>query len=199
MQNLKRFRRMVAVTVVAGAVALGGCAQQGRYLAPGSDNTTQTPGMTSPVPRAQNVNPGVQNNRLPRDNRANLLNSNMNTSPQSVLPMQNNADANTAKAIETQLRKMPQVDNANCVVNGDTAVVGYTPSKNVGDVNATKKAIIDRVKKLYPTVKNVSVSEDANVLTEIKRIADDITKNKSLDKVGKDIKDLAKRVNPMMQ
>lgn len=199
MQNIKRLKMMAAVGIVACAVSLGGCAQQGRYMAPGPNDARQTPGLTAPAPQLQNVNPGDRNNVLPRDNRANLLGGNMNTSPQAITPMSQNADPQKAKAIESQLQKMPQVNNANCVVNGDTAVVGYTPSGNGKDVNATKNAIIDQVKKLYPDVKNVSVSEDVNIINQIRRMADDITNNRTLDQVGRDIQDLAKRINPMMR
>ena len=101
-------------------------------------------------------------------------------------------DRQKADNIRNRLGNIDGIRQINAIVNGNTALIGYSPSGNVTNANSTRRMITDRVKQLDNTITNVVVSDSADFSTRIRRLVDNINSNKPLD-------DLNTEFNQLMQ
>jgi YhcN/YlaJ family sporulation lipoprotein len=133
------------------------------------------------------------------NNRNNHSNSNGNQNNNAMvnpgLTAQN--DRQRAEKISSRVKELDEVEDANCLVSGNTIIVGYKPSAGSGDINATKKRIIDAVKQIDQNAGTVAVSESGDIMEKIRNLANEITANKPMSEVNQEIRQLLDKINPV--
>jgi hypothetical protein len=77
------------------------------------------------------------------------------TTPQNAITI----DIQKSDNIRMQLSEMSELSQVGVVVTGNTAIIGYSPSKKAKDVNTTKAMIANRVKQIDPSITNIFISE----------------------------------------
>ncbi len=96
----------------------------------------------------------------------------------SVEPNMNNGNTGTqmssedrqkAEKIKKQILNMPGVKSADVIVMGDTALCGVDAGTNTS-LSQLKSGISQRVKQMDNTIKNVTVSNDSDILKRIQRL-----------------------------
>ncbi|RCX17118.1 YhcN/YlaJ family sporulation lipoprotein [Anaerobacterium chartisolvens] len=122
------------------------------------------------------MNPGNNQGANPGVNQG--ANPGVNQPDQQMAP-----DRQKAENIKNQLRDITEIADANVIVMGNTALVGYKPSGNMGDSNAAKNMIISKVKKIDRTITNVSVSEQPDMMNRMNRLGEDITNNRPMNDI----------------
>lgn len=103
-------------------------------------------------------------------------------------------DNQRAQRIVSGLGNVGGVKNARAIVNGNIALISYTPSGASGNMTATKDAITKKVKSLDGSVKNVVVSESSDIAGRMQRLSNDITGNKPADDLNNTFNQLVKMV-----
>ncbi|MCX8129619.1 MAG: YhcN/YlaJ family sporulation lipoprotein [Clostridia bacterium] len=194
-----KFRSLIALSsafIMIIALATG-CNTAGRTNQPpnqngapqiGQDNGTLIPGQDNAVVPDRN-NTGMQG-ILP----------NTNTSPGGIRlnqQGQQNTDQATfdtqrANKIKNQLKNMKEIKNANVVVRGNTALIGYTPSNNTKDTNKIRNTLNSKVKQIDSSIVNVVATDKSNMNTTINKLAGDIANSRPAN-------DLANRFNKIVQ
>lgn len=97
-------------------------------------------------------------------------------------------DTQKAINIENSLNNMAGVRNARVVVNGNTAIVSYTPVNTATNVNATKSAIVNRVKQVDRSITNCAVSDSPDIGTRVNQLSRDIN-NTNNTRPGQELTD----------
>lgn len=156
--------------------------QQQRLKMENMFDTTRQPGQNQMLGANPENNQGVN----PEANQQNQL-----VPGQQMLP-----DMQKAKNIKNQLNNMSEVENVNVVVVGDTALVGCKPSGNAKDVNALKNKIVNKVKEIDKSIKNVTVSEKADIMDRIKRLENDVENNIPMDKITNEFNRIIREITP---
>lgn len=87
-------------------------------------------------------------------------------------------DRQRAEKISNQLRAMRSIRDVNVVVNGNRAVVGYTPLNDNADTNSMNNKITNAVKKVDRTITQVTVSDTPDITRMINQLSNDITNNR---------------------
>ncbi|NMB32632.1 MAG: sporulation protein [Clostridium sp.] len=98
--------------------------------------------------------------------------------------------------ISNELETMPDIEQANVLIAGNTCLVGYSPSNTQGDPNARKNMVMEKVKQIDPSINNVIASESQDVIDRIGQLVNDITNNKPMDEVNNEIMQLMKTAAP---
>lgn len=114
------------------------------------------------------------------------------TAPKTTLSV----DKAKADKIHKSLSKMKELSKAGVVVAGNTALVGYSPSKTAKNVSATKALIAREVKKSEPSIKNIIVSESADIMTRINKLTSDIANKKPAHEISNEFNKLIKGATP---
>lgn len=124
----------------------------------------------------------------------------MGTNPPGVLP-QNvvTVDRQKSDNIRIQLNKMNELSQVGVIVTGNTALVGYSPSKKAKDVNTTKTMVANKVKQIDSSITNVVVSESADIMARINKLTTDISQNKPGNEIGNEVNQLLQRVAPVVK
>lgn len=145
---------------------------------------------------ATNNNNGVNNNDLLGGNNNTPLGSPaVPTTPKPELQGFNEMKQKSDN-ITNQLKAMPEVDQANVMVTGNTCLVGYSPTNTQGDPNARKNMVIQKVKQIDPTVNNVVASESQDIMNRINQLMNDMVNNRPMDEVNREVMQLIKTVSP---
>ena len=131
-----------------------------------------------------NETPGVNNGR------------NTNGLDRETPVQQTNFDKERADKITTQLEKVEGVDEVSVVVNGNTAVVVYTPTDPDKASNETDNMVVEKVKDIDNGITKVEVSRSAAAMTKIRKLIDDIGKNKPMEELNDMFEDLMRIINP---
>lgn len=128
--------------------------------------------------------------------QGNLLEAN----PPSATPL-NAVTVNKEKSdyIHGQLNKMTELNQVGVIVTGNTALVGYSPSKTAKDVNTTKSMIANKVKQIDPSIKNVVVSESADIMAKISKLTGDIANNRPGNEIGNEVNQLLQKIAPTVK
>ncbi len=71
--------------------------------------------------------------------------------------------------IENEVNNMQGIDRADCVVSGDTAIVGCKTNQNIEKV---KPMVENKIKQMNPSIKNVVVTNSPDLMEEIRRMSD---------------------------
>jgi len=170
------------------AASLGACAQAGTERAPGSNAGQQLQNMgTQGINGNDMNNTGTQFGNMTGATNERYLGMNLGNNQGTTqgnyqgMNLSNNQqgvpDRQKADNIKSQLMNMNGVTDANVIVMGNTALVGFKPSVNTGNVNAIKSNITKRVKEIDKTITNVSVSESADIMTRMNRLGTNIAGN----------------------
>lgn len=124
----------------------------------------------------------------------------MGTNPPGVTPKNVvTVDKQKSDNIRRQLSKMGEISQVGVIVSGNTALVGYSPSKKAKDINATKNLIANKVKKIDPSITNVVVSESADIMARINKLTSDIKNNRPGNEIGNEVNQLLQRVAPVVK
>jgi YhcN/YlaJ family sporulation lipoprotein len=107
----------------------------------------------------------------------------------------NNANANTEQ-VEKQLENMEYVEDATCVINGDTALVGLDVTENCTGYRLTdvKNNTVSKVKAMCPGVTNISVTEDDSMYNRIDTLSNDIRSGKTIDNLSTQISNMVRNI-----
>lgn len=81
--------------------------------------------------------------------------------------MQENNQNTDATQIEQQIKQINGVNQADCVVSGDTAVVGCDSNMQLGNL---RSMVEQKVKQANPKIKKVVVTDMENIISEIKQM-----------------------------
>ena len=186
----RRFPIIVPVVILFAALFLGGALLGRIWQRTGQNGTRQQVrnymGLNMPaaspspfIGRGNRISvsptPGVRYNRTGQQ-----------------VQQQTGFDRVKADNICKQLGDIGGMRQINAVVNGNTALIGCTPSGKASNANTTKQMITDWVKKLDSTITNVVVSDSADMSSRIKRLADNVKSNKPLG-------DLTSEFNTLIQ
>ena len=98
-----------------------------------------------------------------------------------------------AMKIESECEKIPGVDDAAVIISGDTAVIGCRTNKNMG---ALRQQIINRVKQLEPSVRNVTVTNSGDILDEIRKLTNEIVDGPDANNSDARVRQLIKKITP---
>lgn len=90
-------------------------------------------------------------------------------------------DRQKADNIRSRLSNIKGIRQINAVVSGNTALIGYSRADGITKANSARNIITDSVKKLDNTITNVIVSDSADFSSRIKRLTDNINKNKPIN------------------
>ena len=209
MKNKFKVILLVFLTVCVLTFTFTGCAR------PDTDEQNQTetlperdmpavPGDDigrTPTPRTGNRNGNILNNDLDDDlniNETPGVNNGRNTNglDRETPVQQTNFDKERADKITTQLEKVEGVDEVSVVVNGNTAVVVYTPTDPDKASNETDNMVVEKVKDIDNGITKVEVSRSAAAMTKIRKLIDDIGKNKPMEELNDMFEDLMRIINP---
>ena len=110
------------------------------------------------------------------------------------------AGMNTARQkamrIESECEKIPGVDDAAVIISGDNAVVGCRTNQNISTL---RQQIESRVKQLEPSVKNVSVTNSRDILTEIRKLTNEISDGPDMNNLEPRVRQLIEKITPNRQ
>jgi spore cortex protein len=108
-------------------------------------------------------------------------------------------DRQKSDKISKQLSKMNELSQVGVIAMGNTALVGYSPSKTAKDVNATKTMIVNKVKQIDPSITSVVVSESADIRARINKLTSDIANNRPGNEISREVSQLLQRVAPVVK
>lgn len=173
-KNLKK-----ALSAFAGicliTTTLSACSQAGTSRAPGQ-NTGQSLGTTQRQGLNRNnlMNATTQYGNMAGTTLGNMTGTTRNdmagTAPDGANLTQASPDRQKADNIRKQIRNINGVSDANVIVMGNTALVGYKPSGNAGNTKAVKDNIVNKCKQTDKTITNVTVSESADIMERMNRL-----------------------------
>ena len=206
--NLKsRSIIITVIAVLAFSLIFSACATTNRGVqepgptpAPG-----QTQNLTGESPR--NATPMNMGGRTTNPPGADMLSApgqpntagqqNNQGQPNTAAPQQLEQDNRVrSEQITNQLKQMRELNNANCVVMGDTALVGYNGSYAAKDVNATKDMIANKVKQIDPAIENVVVSESTNIMNRVNKLYNNMRGNTPANQVTSEFNNIVKSIAP---
>lgn len=158
---------------------------------------------TSPSPspslgtRNGNKNGNLLNDNLPNNETPQANNGRNETGLDGQTPMQQGSfDKERADKIINQLEKIDGIDEVSAVVNGNTAVVVYTPTDAGNASNETDNMIQEKVKDIDNAITKVEVSRSAGAMSKIKELTDSISKSKPVEELNNMFEDLMRTINP---
>lgn len=175
---MSKFRIMAAgLAAVCFLTTVSGCAATNRApqgTTPGGTITRQGTNLSRQLTRAAYPNtmaPGTGFGNLTTTQGTTTVPGGMTTQPLGF---------NVQKA-DHIVKNMGNINGARdfmVIVNGNTALVGYTPSGTMRNTLATKSAIVKKVKSLDRSITNVVVTESPDIKGRIIRLSNDIKSNK---------------------
>jgi YhcN/YlaJ family sporulation lipoprotein len=144
--------------------------------------------------------PPLKQQRLNYQGNMIRTNPSIATPQPSVTPQRvNTVDRHRTDNIHKQLSKMGELRQVGVIITGNTALVGYSPSHLAKDVSSTKALITSRVKQIDPSIKNVVVSESADIMSRINKLTTDISNNRPANEISNEINQLLKGVAPTIK
>lgn len=205
---MSKFRMMAAgLAAACFLTTMSGCMAANR-----TPQGTTTPGTLTPQGLNQNLARGVTPNTVIPGTGSNLTTypgtttvipgtgSNLTTYPgTTTTPGRINLtpltfDIQKADHIVRNIGKVDGIRNIKAVVNGNTALVGYTPSGTMRNTLATKNAIVAKVKSLDRSITNVVVTDSADLTNKITKLSNDIKSNKVGTSLNNTFNQLVKKV-----
>lgn len=197
-----KFKVVLAVFLAVCALALTftGCARQDSDR---QDETEMLP--ERDVPAVPGDDTGITPSPRPRTGDGNILDNDLgiNETPRTNNGRSTNGttpqtsfDKKRADKIVNQLEKLEEIDEVNAVVNGNTAVVVYTPTDAGNASNETDNMIQEKVKDIDNAITKVEVSRSAGAMSKIKELTDSISKSKPVEELNNMFEDLMRTINP---
>lgn len=175
---IKKFKMMAAgLAAVCFMTSMSGCAPSNRMPQGTTINgtiTRQGTNLAQELTRGVNPNsmvPGTGTGNLTGNPGTTVVPGRINTKPLAF-------DVQKSNNIMKNMGTIDGTRNIKAIVNGSTALVGYTPSGTMRNTLATKSAITKKVKSLDKSITNVVVTDSADIMNSINRLANDIKSNK---------------------
>lgn len=105
-----------------------------------------------------------------------------------------------SKDLAIKLSELDKVNNANVLITGHTALVGIDIPKDSNDESTKqiKNTVENKVKELDKQIERVVVTADADLITRMKNLGNDIESGKPISGLGQQIEEIVKRVTPNM-
>lgn len=104
-----------------------------------------------------------------------------------------------ADTLRNRLNGIYGIGQINTVVNGNTALVGYSRSISPMDGNTAVNMITNRVRQIDKTITNVIISDSADVSSRIRSLQDNIRDNRSENDLTNEFNQLIQSVGPVRQ
>jgi YhcN/YlaJ family sporulation lipoprotein len=130
-----------------------------------------------------------------------------NNSPNYALG--NTGGTTVADRLARVCEGVPGVDNATCVVSGDTAYVGVDTDGdltgrniaygNANDLSAVKRQCAQKIRAANPQIRTVYVSTDANFFERLRRVGDGIRNGNPVDGFRNELNELIRGLTPERQ
>ncbi|MCX7923082.1 MAG: YhcN/YlaJ family sporulation lipoprotein [Clostridia bacterium] len=98
--------------------------------------------------------------------------------------------------IRDRIGNIDGASRINAVVNGNTALVGYTPTNNAKDANSIRNDITNRIKQIDNSITNVLVSDRNDISSGIERLANNIRNNGAAQELNNDFNKLVQSIRP---
>ncbi len=170
-----------------------GTTQQGRNLL--QENTQGT--NPNAIPRIENT-PGSNGNTNPEKNfpESARLGTNPGTSNTGVQFSQQQITDGMKKSdtIKNQLNTMSEIKNANVVVLGNTALVGFNTANTGVDAAKARDLVVNKVKQADPSITNVLATDSQDLLSGINRLGEDIASGKPANAIGNSFNQIVRNI-----
>ncbi|HHW30743.1 MAG TPA: hypothetical protein GXX20_03580 [Clostridiaceae bacterium] len=105
-------------------------------------------------------------------------------------------DVDKSRKIETELKKMRGIEDVNVLINGNTALVSCRTSASAGERTAVRNQIVQKVKEIDNSLTDVRVSESPDIMKDMRRLSDDINKNRPMENIIEEFNRMFQGVNP---
>jgi YhcN/YlaJ family sporulation lipoprotein len=104
-----------------------------------------------------------------------------------------------AKRISDEVTKLSEVENATTAVVGNTALIGVNfASQYKGQMTTRIKDMVsERAKKAAPSIKNVAVTADPDLLTRIKSISSKLETGGGANGISTEFSEIVNRIKPL--
>ncbi|MDF2523910.1 MAG: hypothetical protein K0R31_1551 [Clostridiales bacterium] len=194
----KKFNKLIpfVMGISLFLLPLSGCATVNRNRA-----------APTPIPQRQGVTPPIGSNDINRLNVSeNAPNMTGNAPNHLVVPSPNGTALNgttdnrqRTDNIRNQLGNINGASQFNIAVVDNVALIGYKPTDGSTDIQATNRAITDRVKQIDPAVTNVAVSGAQDIFDKIGTLAQRMTSNMSGTEARVEANRLLQRIVPTVR
>ena len=108
-------------------------------------------------------------------------------------------DKKKADNVCLHIRNSGEVSKVSAIANGDSVFVGYTCKNDSQDKKAVRNIVIEKVKEIDSSIKNIYVSESPNVINRIDSLLKDIYAGKDANLINSDINEMAKGIAPVFR
>lgn len=189
-----------ALSMMLVMILLAGCGNANQNASPSPRN--QTNGA-----KANNVNvPGMNGNKSYTTNNASNTNLDDTNLEHNDTGLVNNrkendgkVDATTADHLRALAERVPGVNSANCVVMGDTAVVGLNVDGNLdrAEVGTIKYTVAEAL-KADPAGANALVTADMDVSNRIADLGRHLQEGHPISGLASELADIVGRIIPQM-
>ncbi len=101
--------------------------------------------------------------------------------------------------IAKQLRAMEPIEDANCVISGDTALVGIDIKDNFykyDEGEYLKDDIKKKVMNMAPGIKNVAVTEEPDLYNRINKLSRDLKNGRTMQGMATEFSNIINRILP---
>ncbi|MGW8825652.1 YhcN/YlaJ family sporulation lipoprotein [Paenibacillus sp. BR1-192] len=182
-----------ALSIMLAVLLLAGCGTANNNASPSPRN--QTDGTTANSVRNMNGNRGYTTNNVdgwtpdnPNTGRVGNVNDN-----------NGRVDATTANHLKSLAESVPGVKNANCVVMGNTAVVGLNVDGNLdrAEVGTIKYTVAEAL-QTDPAGANALVTADLDVANRIAELGRHIQEGHPVSGLASELADIVGRIIPQL-
>lgn len=182
-----------ALSIMLAVLLLAGCGTANNNASPSPRN--QTDGTTANSVRNMNGNRGYTTNNVdswtpdnPNTGRVGNVNDN-----------NGRVDATTANHLKSLAESVPGVKNANCVVMGNTAVVGLNVDGNLdrAEVGTIKYTVAEAL-QTDPAGANALVTADLDVANRIAELGQHIQEGHPVSGLASELADIVGRIIPQL-
>lgn len=111
-------------------------------------------------------------------------------------PMEGNSEPARADAMAEKITQIQNIRAATVVISGNTAWVGVDLNANVQMTDALKDEIANMVKNDDKTIQNVFVTADADTVTRLKNIANELAAGRPVSGFVNELNEISQRINP---
>lgn len=118
------------------------------------------------------------------------INTNSTTNPSYGTNNASNSDIAKMNNIQNEISRLTGYDNINCIVNGNTAIVGCTDPNNSATNEQIKKEIKSIVKACEPSITKCEVINNREGITKIGSMVDNMKKGNIGSTISKDFEDM---------
>ena len=196
MRKRKIFAFFVCIALVVALVAACGQVQRPENQNNNRNNNTNTPqGEQTRVaprtvrPRTMVPTPGENantRNTTPLDDDIDMDNDNNEDYTERV------------RDIAERASELKEIKSANCVITGDTALIGVQFDKQYkgGITDRIKEKVEDACKDEDPQIERVIVTADPDIFARIQDILEDIGEGRPVSGFAEEINELINRIQP---